>query len=323
MLEGEKMKYLETTLHISVKYESWEKEKKLPPFLLSRYSLKIAYLGGIRTLFLYPIQELESMADIKSHLQIIYRYENIPVVVVPKKITLRQRNYMIKLGIPFVVEKKHIYLPFMAIVTQERCDKERIEVKKMTAIAQVLFLYLIYLNKKEVTMSEINEKLELNPMSISRAISQLNDLQLVGTHKEKNLKIIVLEQQGRELFEKGLLYLNNPVKETIYVNKCDMKETMLISGYTALSELTMLSSPQIMTYACKDIKNYKENSTESLIDKDEQVEIQKWIYNPRVLSNNQIVDVLSLYLSLYYDRDERVEGELEYLMNKTWRNING
>jgi len=111
MLEGEKMKYLETTLHISVKYEIWEKEKKLPPFLLSRYSLEIAYLGGIRTLFLYPIQELDSMADIKSHLQIIYRYENIPVVVVPKKITLRQRNYMIKLGIPFVVEKKTYLSP--------------------------------------------------------------------------------------------------------------------------------------------------------------------------------------------------------------------
>lgn len=45
-------------------------------------------------------------------------------------------------------------------------------------------------------------------------------------------------------------------------------------------------------------------------------EIQVWKYNPKMLSTEGVVDKLSLYLSLKDNEDERIQIELERLINE-------
>jgi hypothetical protein len=47
--------------------------------------------------------------------------------------------------------------------------------------------------------------------------------------------------------------------------------------------------------------------------------VEVWRYDPKLLGNNNIVDVLSLYLSLRDTSDERVHKEINQLMkDKQW-----
>ena len=46
------------------------------------------------------------------------------------------------------------------------------------------------------------------------------------------------------------------------------------------------------------------------------IKIEKWRYNPNILSNNHIVDDISLMLSLNDSKDERVQSSIEELKEK-------
>lgn len=319
MLEGERMKYIEDLLHVKVRYELWDKQNNLIPYITSRYDIKVAYLEHLKTLFIYPKYELDSIADVKHHFQQIKDLENIPIVLVCKKLTARQREYYIKSNVSFVVEFKQLYLPFMGMYLQNRCDKKEIKPKVLSPMTQVVFLFLIYTNIQDIELDYINKSLNLNSMAITRAVQTLESLELIQTYKRKVQKIIHLNYLGKELFEKGLKYLSNPLKQTVYVDKTYIKEEMK-AGYTALSQHSMLSLPDIECYAHHNIKIHNDNMTEVLLDTN-QVMLQKWSYDPRHLSNNESVDILSLYLTLLDDQDERVEGELESMMKGFWDSL--
>ena len=48
-----------------------------------------------------------------------------PVILVLEQITARQKEYLLREKIAFIVDGKQIYLPFMAAYLQERCDAEK------------------------------------------------------------------------------------------------------------------------------------------------------------------------------------------------------
>ena len=60
-----------------------------------------------------------------------------------------------------------------------------------------------------------------------------------------------------------------------------------------------------------------------LLDSKAQVAIEYWRYNPRKLSKTNIVDELSLALSLREISDERVEEAVEEMLKNLWRKIDG
>ncbi|MBZ4312551.1 hypothetical protein LAN17_23580, partial [Mycobacterium tuberculosis] len=47
---------------------------------------------------------------------------------------------------------------------------------------------------------------------------------------------------------------------------------------------------------------------------DHRIELQTWAYDPQVLSDNEIADRLSLYLSVRHDVDERVAQAADQLL---------
>ena len=84
-----------------------------------------------------------------------------------KEIISRQKEYLIREKIPFVVEGRQIYLPFMALYLQERCNAEREQREEMRPSAQMLLLHFIYGGAQELSTSQAAKDLELTPTSIS------------------------------------------------------------------------------------------------------------------------------------------------------------
>ena len=316
------MEYLEKVLGINVAYEE-AMVRHLPNFINTRYRLQIVSLNGKKVIFAYPKTELEQIETLKKHIVRIPQSEDLPVVLIPEQITSRQKEYLIREKIPFVVEDKQIYLPFMAVYLQERCSAEKFLREELLPSAQMLFLHFIYNGAKELTTSQAAKHLNLTPTSISRASKQLVELGLLQTKKVGVQKILFAEGTPREVFQNAEKQLVNPVKRTVYVSKESIGAELLRSGYSALAEYSMLNAPSVECYAAEKISHWNEITTNSLQDSKTQVAVEMWRYDPRKLSNEKAVDKLSLALALRDDADERVEEAVEKMLDDLWRKIDG
>ena len=118
------MEYLDKVLGVKVTYEDVE-FKHLPNFIATRYRLQMVSMNEQKMIFLYPKTELEQIEVLKKHIARIQKNENLPVVLVLRELSFRQKEYLIREKIPFIVDGKQIYLPFMAVYLQERCSAEK------------------------------------------------------------------------------------------------------------------------------------------------------------------------------------------------------
>lgn len=316
------MEYLNKVLGIEVTYENVE-FTHLPNFIVTRYRLQMASMNGKKVIFLYPKTELEQIVVLKKHIARIQKNENMPIVLVLKEITSRQKEYLIRERIPFIVEERQIYLPFMALYLQQRCNAKRKPREEILPSAQMLLLHFIYGGAKEMSTSRAAKDLKLTPTSISRASKQLEEMGMLHIKKVGVQRILQSEDSPKMLFKKAGDILQNPVKRTIYIPKELVKTELLESGYSALAEYSMLNKPNIKCYATERISQWKDVMTNSLQDSQVQVAVEMWRYNPQKLSTRNTVDELSLALSLRKDVDERVEAAVEEMLNELWRKIDG
>ena len=315
------MEYLKRVLGIEVLYENKALEH-LPNFISTRYDSQKVSLSGQKAVFLYPKTELEQVETLKKHLERVKKVADRPVVLVLEQITARQKEYLLREKIAFIVDGKQIYLPFMAAYLQERCDAEKSDREEILPSAQMLLLYFIYEGAKELSTSQAAKDLDLTPTSISRASKQLEEM---GTLQSRKIGVqkILFSENSPELFYKAEKVLLNPVKRTVYVPCEEVKNELLESGYSALAEYSMLNAPGVWCYASERISQWNDCMTKDLQDSNSQVAVEMWRYDPRKLSKKKMVDELSLALSLREDADERVEEAVEEMLNNLWRKIDG
>lgn len=93
-----------------------------------------------------------------------------------------------------------------------------------------------------------------------------------------------------------------------------------MAGETALAKKSMLNDPKCMVYAM-DKKRLKEIPQEAIVQPqfvlgNDYVEIELWKYNPSAYMMDDMVDVVSLVQSLKNVDDERVEMQIEEVMEE-------
>ena len=97
-------------------------------------------------------------------------------------------------------------------------------------------------------------------------------------------RILYSEDSPKILFQKAGDKLLNPIKRTVYVPKELLGTELLESGYSALTEYSMLNTPNVRYYATEKISQWKDVMTNSLQNSQVQVAVEMWRYNPRKLS---------------------------------------
>lgn len=316
------MEYLNQVLGIRVVYKD-DAPTSMPNFIYSRYRLQRVKLDGKAAVFVYPKDELEAVSAVKKQLEMIAKTEEAPAVLVPDHLTYRQKEYLLRDHIPFIVDGKQIYLPFMALYLQERGDGEKQKTETMLPSAQLLLLHYIYHGCGEMLTSDASQQLGFTATSISRASRQLEEMGLIQTEKRGVQKVIHSDKTPEEMFEEARGNLSNPVKRTIYVPKSALNEALPISGYSALSEYSMMNPPMAECYAAGSVAAWEEVASSKLQSTDDQCAVELWRYDPQKLAKGNCVDKLSLVLALSEDRDERIEGAVEELLTSVWEELNG
>ena len=314
--------YLNHVLGINAIYKN-EVEDNLPNFICARYYLKLVELERKDVVFVFPKNELEPVNAVKKHIERINQVTGTIAVLVPQKLTYKYKEYLIRDHIPFIVDKKQIYLPFLAVYLQERCDDYTIPTGNILPSAQMLLLYYIYKGCGELQLSEAAKALGFTAMSVSRASRQLSEMNIVELHSKGVSNYLISEKKPGELYELAQKVLVNPIKRTIYVKKSEVKESLLLSRYSALSEYSMINPAKIEYFAANSVSNLKQTDSIILENADDQCAVELWRYDPQKLSGGECVDPLSLALSLRSDHDERTEEAVEEMLEQVWRDING
>ena len=316
------MEYLNRVLGIRVVYKD-DAAISMPNFIHTRYRLQRVFLDGQAVIFVYPKDELESVSSVKKHFDRIVNTEKTPAVLIPRHLTYRQKEYLLRDHIPFVVEGKQIYLPFMAVYLQERGDGEKQDITAILPSAQLLLLFYIYHGCGELLTSEASQKLGFTATSISRASRQLEEMGYIKSEKRGVQKVIYSDQKPKELFYAARERMCNPVKRTIYVPKTMIDTDLLLSGYSALSEYSMINPPMVECFAAGSVAVWEKEASAELQSSDDQCAVELWRYDSRKLCIGNCVDKLSLALALSTDNDERIEKAVEKMLTSVWEELNG
>ena len=313
-----KLDYIEKMLGEPVNRQEWRGINAIPYYLHYSYNYEKATIGKQMCLIITPKGELNTISGIKKNIKRIKEEWNYPIVLEMNSLSRQRKETLIKEKIPFVVNEKQLYLPFMGIALQEKYDTiKNINVEKLSPSSQVLLFLFIYEKNKPLNLRTVQQKLDFKPMRVTRAAAQLVEAGLLEMHTNGTRKVLTSKLTSNELFEKAKPYLLNPVRRKIYINKKDLKTGYFLAGESALAKRTMMSEPQVEVYGIAKVPHNIE--TMQLIDIDTQCELELWRYDPTKLTGDNCADVLSLSLTLENIKDERVEMSINDMLEKVWK----
>lgn len=312
------MDYIKRTLGLHCTRKRWDGQKKLPYYLLNEYSFDVVTIGHQDCIFLTPKNKLATVNTIKKHLNQLREHSTYPAVLELQGITRQRKDSFIKARIPFVVSGKQLYLPFIGAVLSERNNPVTsvLDTEKLIPSAQMLLFAFLLGKNKPLYLSEVTNRFHLTSMSISRAASQLVRLKLVERKNAGVRKFIFSETTPAELFKLAKHRCFNPVRKEVFISRDEAKQTLFSAGLTALSEVSMLNPPSMPVYGTIESEMNFESASTELTNSEIFAALQIWRYDPRLVSQSDQVDTLSLYMSLTENRGERVEQALEELLRE-------
>lgn len=241
----------------------------------------------------------------------------VPVVVLLDSLTYYERERLINQGVYFIISDKYAFLPSLVVNVQAK--KKYKHPVGLTPAAQYLLLYYLLSEKtkEEYTIKDLEQLVPYNYVTLARAITNLEACRLCNTEIRDNtgIKQIRFDSSKRELWMKAQNYLSSPVKKIVY---CDTlpEGNFSISEVNALSQYSHLNPEQYGTMAIWDKlfnpADFQYNEVEGLY----RIEIWKYPTTIPFPSNGNVVDKLSLYLSMKDTPDSRIEKELEIMIEE-------
>lgn len=327
----------------------WADAGGLPFYLQSPYTYYRAELfGQVCLLMLAQTPEGETPAVVRKHRQAVSMHFNGEVLYVIEAVSSYNRKRLIEQRVPFLVPGNQLYLPAMGVDLREYFKPgKQAEPRRLGAPAQAIVLReILQRDCTGLPAKDLANRLGYSPMTITRAINELTELQLATSEKVGKEKHLHFSAKGRSLWEAALPALQNPVNKRAWlvlrsVQNWEIGFDGVVAGETALAHYTSLADTGIKQWAMgqdawsnlakrADVTILASQSAEDGIHKRSQfgkepelMEIEVWSYSPKVIApDKRWVDPLSLWLSLATSKDERVEIAREGLLEQVWSTFN-
>jgi len=294
----------------------------LLPVFLRALNFRAAEINNQRLVFI-ETDNYDDMTteNFRKRTSIIEGILNLPVVWVIGGIEAYKRKRLIEKKIAFVIPGKQLYIPFLFMEFREyKTIQNKKSIAKFTPSAQCLLFYFLLGNQiTGVNFKTLADKLGYGQMTISRAADALVKTGIAVIEGGKN-KFLNFTGNKNEIWNKALPYLVNPVDKILYAD-IEKQKNCYISGINALSAYTNINGEYRKTYALAPAyeEQFFPGNTNIFYEPDERASvIQVWKYDPGVLTKNEMVDPLSLYLSFKENEDERIQKEIEGMLLKLW-----
>lgn len=297
----------------------------IPLYLTGNYSLFHGQVAG-RTFIWAKVQD-ESVVTpdrLQEQKRQLEHYVHAPVVFVFQQLDSWQRKRLIEKQVGFVQTNKQLYIPELVLQLNDirsgvKPQPDRPE--HVSFSTQVAILY--HLQREpldQLSALEIASRLGYSAMTVTRIIRELQQWDWVIVHPGKE-RTFLFKQKGERLWEKVLPWLRNPIQQIWFSEVPFGFMNRTKAGETALSIYTMLAESREMYQAVskEDFKSLKTlQQLPELNTRQGHFCLQVWQYEPRMLSEpgSQVVDRLSLYLTLKDEGNERLQEALQELLKQ-------
>ncbi|MDR2569535.1 MAG: hypothetical protein LBD23_04455 [Oscillospiraceae bacterium] len=303
---------------IDIEAKAWDKPPGLPYFMYETYAFYKAFIDDAECIIAELKVETPATHGLVTHFKTIINTLKLPVVLKLNGISRKRKKELIAARIPFITPEQ-VYIPFIGMFLQDKMYIEPKAKEKFMPSAQLLLFSYLYQNNNRMQTNPIAEKIGVTPMQITRAVRQLQRLNMIDVSKEGRQLVISGKLPHKELFEYAANYLIDPVHEVLYMERCKKITSIPHAGFSAISEMTMLSDSDVPTYAYYN-KKERLSGEYGLSNRDKQVRVEIWKYTPNALSTNKkCADPLSVIVSIKDEwNDPRVEEAINTIQNKIW-----
>jgi len=307
--------------------EAQDLSAKLPLFLRSKYQLFTIQLLGGRCLLAVEAEDRteESPAEYWTDAKALKLKLGEEVILVLHRLPSYARNRLARQGIPFIVPGTQMFLPFLLTDLRERFRRPRAPVGKgLTPTAQLVVLFHLQRERLDyLSLQEIAQRLGYSAMTITNVKDELESAKVCKVLRKGRTLTLLFPEFKRALWNLAEPLMSSPVKKAFWVNWKHPAYPALAAGLTALSRLSIIEDDRWPTFALFQatfLSNLEKGLYRGSPSREEtSVRLEAWTYNPLLLGDRETVDRLSLYLSLRDSLDERVQKQLEELIEgATW-----
>jgi hypothetical protein len=299
-----------------------ELSTRLPLYLRDRFRIHSATMFGKTWLLALEMEGHEpySPGEYGERASALEHHLGKPVVLVIPALDSFTRNRLVRKNIAFIVPSRQVFLPIAFMDLRERQPGRRTtEQGRLTPTAQCLILF--HLLRNPVTgkpLQEVARLLGTSAMMISKAKAEIEHAGLCSVPRHGRTRVLEFPTAGKALWEQALPLLSPPDANRHWVSWSVPAHTMILAGMSALSRKTMIQDDKVPTCAVwrRSFKPLMERGTLQTCRSSEDASalLEVWTYDPLVLSDGEAVDPLSLFLSLRDSPDERVQQQLQVLI---------
>lgn len=311
------IEYLRTATGVEVAVSDLRGKLRLTPMVASIYDC--VRCRAESTEFALLMERSDAMvkptpAAIEGHIGLVSeQLGGLPVVYAAKRIVSYNRQRLLARRIPFVVPGRQLYLPFMNMMLSEVGEKRIREYSGLGVPAQMILLGYLNRPHEGITIAEAVALTGYTRISVIKAFDELEYFGLALRNRSSHR--LVFGGDRRKLFEGAKGILRNPCRRALFLDALPDGLAAVRAGTDALSDISMLAPGNCREYAALSSEVLRRKDLVEVPRASAAVKLELWHYRPAFIYGDRI-DPLSLVLSLADDRDDRVQGEIEDILEE-------
>ena len=239
--------FLEKTLRQNViMTENKEVYKKLPLAYRGRYDIFTVETNGVLWMAIHPKDDA-GLVMLRRDRAGVEKMTGLNCAIFLDRTTFYIKEKMMEEGIPFVIEGKQVFLPFIGYLLSKENERELAPVHLISFLTQKMLLIAIYERWNEVKVSGAAKRMGVSTKSASRCFDELEYLNIDVLGIKGKSRVINIPNDRKQLWQQIERMLRNPVIRRFILRK-DMKLEKK-AGISALCEYSLLSDNAYLTYA--------------------------------------------------------------------------
>ena len=323
VLAADAQAYLHETLGTDTRVRLWSGAKSLPYFLQDAFDIYEFQLRDKDILLVSARKErLPTLRTLRTQLDKLAHIADRPVVFAVASLASYERRRLVEQKIPFVVPGNQLYLPDLGIDFREYFRRPQEEVTGFTPATQALFIAALLRREWHGIWqpADLITALGYTAMTLTRAIRELSGAGLVTARQQGKGRRLQVNHAPAQAWELAAPYLRTPVRRTEWVDGQLVKHfNAPVAGLSALAFYSMLTEPPQPIHAASATqwkRAQEAGARHELVPAPRAVQWQIWSYPPNLLHDSEVVDPLSLTLSLKEETDDRIRQALDELRGR-------
>lgn len=312
--------YLHEAFGLSARLEAFSVEN-LPHFTMDHYAFWRADLFGGERLIMALRPEAEfSIEEIGRHVEIVRaRADGRQTILLFEHLSAARRRALLGHRMAFLVPMAQLFVPEALLDLRERTPRPAARAPDLfSPTAQQVILGALLepmASGQAANATALARRYGVAVMSMSRAFDELEAARMAEARRDGRQRALSLQAAGRELWDLAAPRLQSPVRKvrTVIIPGAGPESARIgvrVAGESALSLYTDLAEPRMQRLAAPAAgwgQLVRDNALRETYPRDPAgVEVETWAYDPGALARGDVVDKLSLYLSLRDHADERV-----------------